>query len=110
MDRSLSNTYSSLIYDTSIRTSWNDNCAIIDLESDGFLLDINDLTVCRHNVVNAQLDLPSSRGDYLRYAVLEPLKNSEKLSLDLICKAMVTADDEKIRKRIHNTTDSFTLE
>ena len=101
MDRSLSNTYSSLIYDTSIRTSWNDNCAIIDLESDGFPLDINDLTVCRQNVVNTHLDLPPSRGDYLRYAILEPLKNNEKLSFDLICKGIKIDDHEKIPRRIH---------
>jgi hypothetical protein len=107
MDRSLSNTYSSLIYDTSTRTTWKDNCSIVDLETDGFQLDINDLTICRHHVVSTELDLPPSRGDYLRYAVLEPLKNNEKLTFECISTILKISGDEKISKRIHRYIEKW---
>ena len=78
LDRSLSNTYSSLIYDTSIRRLWKTHCSIINFEIDGIPVDMNDLTICRHNVINSQLDLLPARGDYLRYAVLFELLKYER--------------------------------
>ncbi|MGA9154920.1 MAG: hypothetical protein WBZ36_30420 [Candidatus Nitrosopolaris sp.] len=61
MDRSLSNMYSSLMYDTAIRRFWHTNCSILDLEIDGIPLDVNDLTIARQNIINKALDLPPRR-------------------------------------------------
>jgi hypothetical protein len=38
-------------------------------------IDVNDLTIARHNIINEYLDLPPARGDYLRYAILFNLLN-----------------------------------
>jgi len=101
LDRSLSNTHPSLIYDTSIRKLWKTHCSIIDLEIDGIPVDINDLTICRHNVINSQLGLPPTRGDYLRYAILfELLKHEEEMSFTSICDKLGLIKDEKIFKRV----------
>ena len=75
LDRSLSNMYSSLITDTSYRKLWDTNCSILDFKIDGVPIDVNDLTIARHNIINEYLDLPPARGDYLRYAILFNLLN-----------------------------------
>ena len=101
LDRSLSNTYSSLIYDTSIRRLWKTHCSIINFEIDGIPVDMNDLTICRHNVINSQLDLLPARGDYLRYAVLfELLKYEDSMSISSIYEKLRLDNDERISKRV----------
>lgn len=100
LDRSISNMYSSLIYDTSVRTSWENNCTLVDFEFGGVPLDINDLTICRHNIISTQLELPPARGDYLRYAILESLKNCHSADFQSICKMAQATDNDKKSKRI----------
>ena len=70
LDRSLSNMYSSLIYDTSCRRIWDTNCSILNYTIDDIPVDVNDLTLARHYIINETLNLPPARGDYLRYAIL----------------------------------------
>ncbi|MGE5660785.1 MAG: hypothetical protein ACM3X1_00905 [Ignavibacteriales bacterium] len=101
LDRSLSNSYSSLLYDTSIRKLWQPYSSMINLEIDGIPVDINDFAICRHNIINAHLGLPPARGDYLRYTIIfELLKNVEEVSFSSICERLKLGNDETILKRI----------
>jgi len=108
MDRSLSNMYSSLIYDTAIKRFWQTNCSILGFEIDGIPLDINDLTIARYNITNRALDLPPRRGDYLRYAILFNLLHGhatreEGVNFDAICSSLkLNTKDENTCKRIQN--------
>ncbi|MEM3466838.1 MAG: hypothetical protein QXW47_06575 [Candidatus Jordarchaeales archaeon] len=77
MDRSLSNTHSSVLYDTSRRRLWK-MCAILGFEVDGVPLDEEDLMLARHRVANTGLNLPPPRGDYLKSSIVFLLERSEK--------------------------------
>ena len=106
LDRSLSNMYSSLMYDTSCRRAWQTNCSILNIEIDNVPIDINDLTLARHNIINDILELPPARGDYLRYAILfnllkqrQELGGESQLDFGSICQHLKLAIDEKKRKR-----------
>jgi hypothetical protein len=89
LDRSLSNTYSILLYDTSNRKLWQTHCCMINFEIEGIPVDINDFAICRHNIINTHLNLPPARGDYLRYRIIfELLENKQELSLPSICKKL----------------------
>jgi hypothetical protein len=101
LDRSLSNTYPSLIYDTSMRERWKTHCSVMNCEIDGIPVDINDLAICRHNVINGELDLIPTRGDYLRYAIIfELLKYEQGMSISTISEKLRVGNDEKISKRV----------
>ncbi|MBS7288219.1 MAG: hypothetical protein KIH01_05620 [Candidatus Freyarchaeota archaeon] len=76
MDRSLSNTHSSILYDTSRRRLWK-MCAILGFKVDGTPIDENDLMLARHRVVNTGLSLPPPRGDYLKSSVFFLLERSD---------------------------------
>jgi len=76
MDRSLSNTHSSVLYDTSRRKLWK-MCAILGFEVDGTPIDEEDLILARHRVVNAELNLPPPRGDYLKSSIVFLLERSD---------------------------------
>jgi hypothetical protein len=67
MDRSLSNMYSSLLYDTSNRKIWNVNSSILNYKIDDMPIDINDIVIARHNITYDKLNLPSPRGDYQNF-------------------------------------------
>ena len=58
MDRSLSNMYSSLLYDTSNRNDWINDCSLLNYEIDNVPLDVNDFTLGRHHIIHELLDLP----------------------------------------------------
>jgi hypothetical protein len=100
LDRSLSNTYPSLVYDTSMRRHWGTHCSLINYEIDDVPVDINDLTICRHNVINGDLDLIPTRGDYLRYAVIFQLLKYEEMSICSLSEKLGVGNDEKISKRV----------
>ncbi|MGD1836934.1 MAG: hypothetical protein ACPKPY_02605 [Nitrososphaeraceae archaeon] len=102
MDRSLSNMYSSLIYDTSNRKIWPANCSLLNIDICNENIDINDLTIARHNIINKKLNLPSSRGDYLRYAIINILrKQKDKINIDQIINLLEIKDrNSKIKTRI----------
>jgi NurA domain len=101
MDRSLSNMYSSLLYDTSNRKTWNTNSSILNYKIDGLPLDINDIVIARHNIIHDKLNLPSPRGDYLRYAIFNLLSHqNQEIDIEQIMLLLEINNNEKVRKRI----------
>ena len=101
MDRSLTNMYSSLLYDTSNRKNWVNDCSLLNYEIDNIPLDVNDLTLGRHHIINELLDLPPARGDYLRYLIFYKLLSQNKaINFDDLCKILQN-EDKKIINRIH---------
>jgi len=97
LDRSLSVERASLLYDTADRENWKAEANMIGYAVDGEAIDIQDLTLARQSVCNADLGLPPSRADYLRYAIL-PLVGDEALGRDQIMDRLGLVD-EKRRKR-----------
>ena len=92
LDRSLSGTLSSLMYDTSRRALWKRQCSICTLEIDKLPLDEYELAYGRYHTPDLAGTLPP-RGDYLRYAgilllerVRKPLELSE-IATQLDCKS-----------------------
>jgi hypothetical protein len=61
LDGSLSSTYLGLISATSAGRLWKTNCSLLGTYVDGLQLDINDLRIARHNIINQVLDLPPAR-------------------------------------------------
>jgi hypothetical protein len=101
MDRSLSNMYSSLLYDTSNRKTWNTNSSILNYKIDELPIDINDIVIARHNIIHDKLNLPSPRGDYLRYAIFNLLsQQNQELDTSQIMLLLKINNDEKTRNRI----------
>lgn len=101
MDRILSNMYSSLLYDTSKRKSWNNDCSLLNYVIDDLSLDINDLTLGRHHIINELLDLPPRRGDYLRYQIFyKLLTQTGAIGFDDLCEILRIKDNRKTRVRL----------
>ncbi len=103
MDRSLSTTHGSLIFDTKHSPLWK-TCAIQDCEIGGEKVDENDLAYSRHRIINSFLNLPPRRGDYLRYATIYNLEQKGPQNLDEICTAF-EAHSEDRRKRVQRFLD-----
>jgi hypothetical protein len=96
LDRSLSNTQSSLIYDTSRRKLWKSNGTIHGYEIDGEPIDMNDLAYGRHRIVSRDLSLPPPRGDYVRYRIISLLEEAEEpLTLDQILKELNVREEDR---------------
>jgi len=115
MDRSLSNMYSSLLYDTSNRKTWNTNSSILNYKIDDMPIDINDILIARHNIIYDKLNLPSPRGDYLRYAIFNLLsQQNQEIDIGQIMILLKINNNEKIRKRIeryiHRSIDEGIIE
>ena len=107
MDRSLSNMYSSLLYDTSNRNDWINDCSLLNYEIDNVPLDVNDFTLGRHHIIHELLNLPPARGDYLRYLIFyKLLSQNETISFDDLCK-MLQIEDKKIINRIQKYLDRW---
>ena len=100
MDRSLATMLASLIYDTSRRKLWKSNGALVGLDVDGTAIDINDLAFARHHLDNPMLDLPTPRGDYLRYRCLVEIEQNGPLTLAALCAKLAIREEDR-QKRIH---------
>lgn len=98
MDRSLANMLASLIYDTSRKKTWHSNGALCGLEIDGIPIDINDLAYARHRVDNPALDLPSPRGDYLRYRCLLEIEKNGPLTATALCEKFRFSGDRREKR------------
>ena len=97
LDRSLSGTHSSLLYDTSKRPLWR-QCAILSLKIDDIAFDDQDLTVGRYHTIGADGALPP-RGDYLRHAVIFLLDRLRKpLTLTEIAEQLKLKENDRIEK------------
>lgn len=100
LDRSLSATHTGLVYDTSRRSGWKTDGAIHGFEVDGIPIDTNEMAYGRHHLVNARLQIPPARGDYIRYAIIYHLTSTAKpMKAEQICKAL-GVDTEDRKKRI----------
>ena len=99
MDRSLATTLASLIYDTSRRKLWKTNGALYGYEVNGEPLDENDFAYGRHRIHNPDLDLPPSRGDYLRYRCLLTLEHEGAMTLEKLCQKLKNTNPDQ-RKRV----------
>ena len=98
LDRSLATSIASLIYDTSKRKRWKSNGSLYGLEIDGIPIDLNDLAYGRHHIDNPSLDLPSPRGDYLRYRCWLALERNGPQTLDSLCTLLkITRADQRRR-------------
>jgi hypothetical protein len=95
MDRSLSNMYSSLFYDTSKKDDWEETCSLLGYRIDDIPFDSNDFTLARHNICNELLKIPPSRGDYFRYLVFFKILQNELIDLPSLCGLLNIVDDEK---------------
>lgn len=96
LDRSLSNTQTSLIYDTSRRKLWKTNGAIYGYEIDGVPIDMNDLSYGRHRIVSHPLNLPPPRGDYVRYRIISFLEGKEgPFTLDQVFEELDVSEEDR---------------
>jgi len=101
LDRSLSNTQTSLIYDTSRRGRWESEGAIHGLEVDGETIDKGEMGYGRYHYFNRELGLPPVRGDAIRYALIYFLQEMDRpMSLEEIIHSLgVEASDRRSRIR-----------
>lgn len=100
LDRSLTCTQTSLMYDTSRRKRWKTHGALFGYEVEGEPIDVNDLAFGRHHIPNEALRTPPARGDYLRYSIICLLeRKAAPLSLEEIC-AELQVGDAKRRARV----------
>jgi len=99
LDRSLSGTRTSLMYDTSRKQRWKTDCAICDLEIDGVPFDMNEIELARHRIVNEELGTPTPRGDYLRYAIIFLLEREGKpLTFDEVCGGLGIRGEDRAKR------------
>jgi hypothetical protein len=98
LDRSLSIERASLIYDTSKRDLWKSKCSILGYEIDGERIDTNDLTIARQCVCNEALGLPPPRADYLRYAIIELIRQKGPLTEKQILIELGLTDDKRAKR------------
>jgi len=101
LDRSLSNTQASLIYDTSRRGRWTADGAIHGLEIDATPVDGNEMGYGRYHYLNRDLGLPPVRGDAIRYAMIYFLQESGRpMGFEEVCDSHgVMAPDRQERMR-----------
>lgn len=99
LDRSLSGTRTSLMYDTSRKQRWKTDCAVCDLEIDGLPFDMNEIELARHRIVNEELGTPTPRGDYLRYAIIFLLEREGKpLTFDEVCGRLGIRGEDRAKR------------
>ena len=106
MDRSLSIERASLLYDTSKREFWKAKSSILGYEIDGETIDEWDLTIARHHIFNNALGLLPPRGDYLRYAIIQKIKERKALTKKQLLKEL-DIKDEKRTRRVDNYLKSL---
>jgi hypothetical protein len=99
LDRTLGGGHSSFLYDTARRHKWERNMSLLGVTFEGTKLTKEDLAYCRHRVINEDLGLLPSRGDFLRYALLYLLERSPRaLAFNDICvKLGIMTDDRRER-------------
>jgi hypothetical protein len=95
LDRSLSIERASLIYDTAKRELWKKKSNLIGYKVDDEPVDINDLTIARACVCNKALGLPPPRADYLRYAIIELVRQKGPLTEKQILDELKIADEKR---------------
>jgi hypothetical protein len=108
LDRSLTCMQSSLMYDTSRRAHWKTRGSIHGLEVNDAPIDMNDLAYGRHRFLNTQLELPSPRGDYLRYAIVYLLEHmTHPLSLSEIYHKLKITEQDRCERALRYLSRSI---
>ncbi|MFQ5761771.1 MAG: hypothetical protein ACE5PO_01935 [Candidatus Bathyarchaeia archaeon] len=97
MDRSLSGTQGSLLYDTSKRPLWKRLSALLGFEIDSVAIDENDIAYGRQRLANKALSLPPTREDFLRYRLAHVVEEEPSTFEDLCRKLEITEADRKTR-------------
>jgi len=99
LDKSLSNTQTSLMYDTSRRPRWKTEGAIHGFEIDGIPIDMNEMGYGRHYIVNSKLQTPPARGDYVRYATIYLLQaKGTPMTFEEICRALDVESQDRAER------------
>ncbi len=105
MDRTLSGEHSALLSDTAKFGGVEKNSGLLGFDLDGVQIDRYHLAFGRGRVANSVLDLPPSRGDYLRHRLMYLLEIHGELSLEQIC-SRLHIDDPKRKSRVGALLDS----
>ena len=96
LDRNLAAMLGSVLYDTSKKALWKTGSAIHGLEIDGKTIDDNELAYGRQRLSNPILDIPSPRGDYLRYRLIQIVEEKGPLTKEDIFSSLgLGQEDEK---------------
>jgi hypothetical protein len=98
LDRSLSIERASLLYDTSKRALWEAKSNLLGYKVDGESIDINDLAIARQHVSNEALGLPPPRADYIRYTIIDRLKQKGALTEKQILAEFGIKDEKRARR------------
>jgi len=98
LDRTLSGERASLLYDTSKRELWKAKSALIGYKIDNEPIDVNDLTLGRQQLINADLKVPPARADYLRYAIINLVQQKGSISKNQIFTELAIKDEKRIKR------------
>ncbi len=98
MDRTLSGEHSALLSDTAKFGGVEKNSGLVGLEVDGVQIDRYHLAFGRGRIVNSILDLPPSRGDYLRHRIIYLLEENGQSSLQEICSKLLINDSKRMNR------------
>jgi len=97
LDRSLSGTHSSLIYDTSKRPLWR-QCSLLGMRIGDIVVDNQLLAYGRYRLYDSGCGLPP-RGDYLRYAIIALLEaSSGPLTMSEIAKELQLNSEGRLKR------------
>lgn len=104
MDRTLSGDQAGLIGSvakTGVKwEEWKKKCSLLGYKFKGIEITARMLDYAKYRIYNKNLDLPPSRGDYLKYRVLCLLEEKGKLSFDEIIEELKLQDRKERVKRI----------
>lgn len=100
MDRTLSGDQAGLIGKTSKTENWEKRSSLIGYEVDGQKITSRLLEYGRYRIYNLKLDLPPSRGDYLRYRLIYLIEEKGLISLDDILRELDVGDRKERVERI----------
>jgi hypothetical protein len=96
LDKSLSSTQTSLMYDTSRRPRWKTEGAIYGFDIDGVPIDMNEMGYGRHYIINSKLQTPPPRGDYVRYATIYLLQaKGTPMTFEEICEGLGVENQDR---------------
>ncbi len=98
LDRNLAAMLGSVLYDTSKRALWKTSSAIHGLEVDGIPVDDNELAYGRQRLSNFALDVPSPRGDYLRYRIIQIVEKGPATKEEIFSPLGLGQDEKRIAR------------
>jgi hypothetical protein len=99
MDRSLSTDRAILLYETRKTDFWEVKSSLkgYKLNEAESPVDQTDLAIARH-VFNSESGLPPPRANYLRYAIIQLLKNGAALTTSIVASSLGITDEKRTRR------------